>query len=155
MKIPKFVTVVASAAFLCIHSATAFAAPETATPLTYEMMAKSVYKEDAPTVFPEELKKLEGKRVKVSGFPVPYDDPEKMSKFLMLKAVVGCFYCNPPGEDGILFVRLSTKEKPPEMDGEKLTVEGTLHLKKAESKDEEAKQFLFTIDDAKIIPAHH
>ncbi len=92
MKTPKFVTIVVSAVVLCIHRATAFAAPETATPLTYEMMAKSIYKKEAPTVFPEEVKKLEGKRVKVFGSAVPDDDPEKMFKFLMLKAVVGCFY---------------------------------------------------------------
>jgi hypothetical protein len=145
MKTPKFVTIVVSAVVLCIHRATAFAAPETATPLTYEMMAKSIYKEQAPTVFPEEVKKLEGKRVKVFGSAVPDDDSEKMFKFLMLKAVVGCFYCNLRGEDGIYFIRLSTKEKSPKMDGDKLKIEGTLHLKKAESKDEEAK----------IIPAHH
>ncbi len=140
---------------LCVQTAPATAAPEAAVPLTYEMMAKSVYKEDAPTVFPEVIKKLDGKRVRISGFVVPYDDPEKLSKFIVLKTVVGCFYCNPPGEDEVLFIRLSAKEKPPELDGKKLTVEGTLHLKNPESKDEEAKQFLFTIDDAKVIPTPH
>ena len=149
MKISALIITIAIAA-----AVPASAAPEVVTPLTYEMMAKSVYKEDAPAVFPEELKKLEGKRVRVSGFAAPYDDPDRMSKFLMLKAVLHCFFCNPPGENEVLFVRLSTKEKPPEIDGEKLTVEGTLHLTKADSKDEEAKQFLFTIDEAKIIPAH-
>lgn len=176
MKNLKLMTNLAIFAVLCLHSATALAAPEVATPLTFEMMSKVTRKqdarssfqkelkklqgpsggeEDAPAVFPEELKKLEGKRVTVSGFSIPYDDPEKMSKFLMLKAVLGCFYCSPPGEDELLFIRLGAKEKPPEIDGKKLTVEGTLHLKTPDSKDEEAKQFLFTIDDAKIIPTPH
>ncbi|MEO5716377.1 MAG: DUF3299 domain-containing protein [Luteolibacter sp.] len=155
MKISKFLTTAAIAAVLCLHASPASAAPEVATPLRYELMDKAVYKEDAPTVFPAELMKLEGKRVRVSGFVVPYDDPEKMSKFLMVKSTNGCFYCNPPGENEVLFIRLSAKEKPPEMDGEKLVVEGTLHLRNAESKDEEAKQFVFTIDDAKLIPAGH
>ena len=176
MKIPKLLMKATAAGIICVCGSSIFAAPEGVTPLTFEMMSKVTRKEDArsifqkelkklqgpsggeeeaPAVFPAELKKFEGKRVRVSGFAVPYDDPEKMSKFLMLKAVVGCFFCAPPGENEVLFIRLGAKEKPPEIDGTKLTVEGTLHLKTPDSKDEEAKQFLFTIDDAKIIPIPH
>ena len=106
-------------------------------------------------IFTEELKKLEGKRVRITAFVAPYEDPDNMTKMLLFKAAVGCFFCNPPEENGILFVRLAAKEKPLNMDNDSITVEGTLHLLQPDSKDEETKQFFYTIDDAKVIPSGH
>jgi hypothetical protein len=125
-------------------------APAAPVALSYEMLAKLDYKDDVPPVFPEELKKLEGKRVAISGFCLPYDDMERMWKFLMMEVSMECFYCSPPGV-GVLFVRLSLKENAPEMTAEKVSVQGIFHLRNPASKDEEANQFLFTIDEAKIV----
>ena len=139
-------------------------------PLSFELLGKTTVKEPPSTalhnglesirgaaaddnarpVFPDELRKLDGKRVSISGFVIPYADPDKMSKMMLTKAPVGCFFCNPPKENGVVFVRLAATEKPINMDSETLTVEGTLHLVQPAGKDEEAQQFYFTIDDAKV-----
>ncbi len=144
--------------------------PEPPQALTFELLAKTTVKEPPSTtihktiesisgpapdatplpVFPGELRKLDGKRVSISGFVTPYADPDKMSKMLLTKAPVGCFFCNPPQENGVVFIRLSAKEKPVNMDVDTITVEGTLHLVQPDSKDEETQQFFFTIDDAKV-----
>ncbi len=103
--------------------------------------------------FPEELKKLDGKKVSISGFITPYADPDNMTKMLLTKSPVGCFFCNPPEENGVVFIRLAAKEKPVSMDNPTITVEGTFHLVQPDCKDEEAAQFFFTIDDAKVTHA--
>jgi len=142
----------------------------TPQPLSFELLAKTTVKEPPSTavhkgleslrggaadesqspVFPDELRKLDGKRVSLSGFVIPYADPDKMSKMMLTKAPVGCFFCNPPKENGVVFVRLAATEKPINMDSETITVEGTLRLVQPAGKDEEAQQFFFTIDDAKV-----
>jgi|GEM_PF-1611073 len=143
-------------------------------PLTFEQLAKTTVKKPPSSMlhkamesvrgaeadenpileFPEELRKLDGKRVTIPGFLAPYMDPDNMTKLLLIKAPVGCFFCNPPQQNGVVLVRLAAKEKPINMDIVTITVEGTLHLIQPDCKDEEAQQFFFTIDDAKII-FHH
>ena len=119
--------------------------------LSFKQLAKAIHKEGRDPVIPEELKKLDGKKVRVTGFINPYNDPDKMTKLLLTEAAVGCFFCNPPEENGVVFVRLDSKEKPLTMDSETLTVEGTLHFMGHDKKDEEAEGFLFTIDGAKVV----
>jgi len=152
MKSPNFVPRIAFAAGLCLCTAFAGPAAEAPKPLSFKLLGKTLHKENAATAFPAELRKLDGKRVRIAGFASPYDDPEKMDKILLTGTSVGCFFCNPPEENGVVFVRRSPHEKRPEMDSDSVTVEGTLHLVSPNSKDEEAKQFIFMIDDAKIIP---
>lgn len=152
MKAPKLWIALAAGLGMCGVGGAAPEGPPAAVPLTFEMMATSVYHEGQPTEFPEVLKRLDGKRVRVSGFAMPFEDPENLAKFLMVKTVSGCFYCNPPGEDEVLLIRMGNPKAAPEIDGEKKVVEGVLHLQDLNSKDEEANQFLFTIDDAKLVP---
>ena len=165
--------------FSLLCSLSAIAAPEAPLPLSFGLLMKTKTKESPPSlgqnmaslgkpktpkppdeseptpVFAEELKKLEGKQVRITGFVAPYQDPDNMTKLLLLNAGTGCFFCNPPQESGIVFIRLGAKEKPINMDNDTITVEGTLHLLQPDSKDDEAKQFFYTIDDAKVIPAGH
>ena len=157
----------------------AIAAPEDPQPLSFDLLMKTKTKEPPPSlgqkmaslgkpktlkppddrgptlVFTEELKKLDGKRVRISGFVGPYQDPDNMTKAILFNASTGCFFCNPPQESGIVFIRLGAKETPINMDNDIITVEGTLHLLQPDSKDDEAKQFFYTIDDAKVTPAGH
>jgi len=136
---------------LAFGTLTAAAAdPAPAQAVKFEQLAKTVTKGDKP-VFPEELRKLDGKRVRLTGFVAPYDDPEKMTKFLLTKAAVGCFFCNPPDENGVVLVRRGAKDKPLKYDSDSISVEGTLHLTGPDAKDEEAQQFLFTLDDATVV----
>lgn len=157
----------------------AIAAPEAPIPLSFDLLLKTKTKAPPPSlgqqmehlakpkapkpieegspapVYAEELTKLKGKRIRITGFVAPYQDPDNMKKVLLFNAATGCFFCNPPEENGIVLVRLADKEKPLNMDNDTITVEGTLHLLEPDSKDEEAKQFFYTIDEAKVVPAGH
>ncbi|MEO7100327.1 MAG: DUF3299 domain-containing protein [Luteolibacter sp.] len=124
--------------------------PGAAQPLDFKLILKTVCQDDGTPVFPPKLLELENRRISVSGFMAPYDDPHEMNKIMLTKSSASCYFCNPPEENGVVFIRLSSQEKPPEAETGNITVEGTLHLIRRGCQDEEAKQFLYTIDDARI-----
>ena len=123
--------------------------------LSFDLLKKTVVKETDGNLkieYPKELAELEGKRVVLTGFVVPLDDPGKMTKMIVFQAAVGCFYCNPPAENETVLVRRPAKSQPLQMDSDNVRVEGILHLQHPDSKDPDIKQFCFTIDDAKVTP---
>ena len=124
--------------------------PGAARPLSFKLILRTICEDDGTAVFPPELLELEGRRISLSGFMAPYDDPHEMNKILLTKSSASCYFCNPPEENGVVFIRLSPREKPPDAETGNITVEGTLHLIRRGCLDEEAKQFLYTIEDARI-----
>ena len=106
--------------------------------------------ENPPPVFPRELTLLAGQRVRITGFASPYNDAQKLNKLLLLRSPgSGCFFCNPPDITAVVFVRRRPKSPAVSLDGQPVTMEGTLHLWSSDlAKTNDASQFLFTLDDA-------
>ena len=128
----------------------------TAQEVKFGLLAQAVIKDNALPVFPDGLKKLEGTHVRISGFVMPYDDPKNLQKMILLETPGGCFFCSPPNINTVVFVRCTPQDRPREYSPEPVVVEGTLHLWHADMKeDDEARQFLFTIDDAKANALRH
>lgn len=75
--------------------------------------------------FPDEVKKLNGQTIKISGFMVPLESEEKFSHFLLSKRTPTCFFC-PPGEPNEIIEVYS--EKPTEWLEELVTYEGKFEL---------------------------
>jgi hypothetical protein len=138
---------------LWLSSTTAHAQPNVEAPctLTFKMLAGATYSDDKPAVYPEELKKLEGKQVVLTGFVSPFDDPANMKKFMLTQSAVGCFFCNPPEPNGVMLVRLPKNSKPLNWDSATLAMQGTLHLNHKSAQDPDGDGFLFTMDDAKVV----
>jgi hypothetical protein len=124
--------------------------PNSARHLNFKLFLMTVCDENKPPVFPLKLLEYEGQRVSLSGFMAAYDDPLQMNKILLTESAASCYFCNPPDANGVVFIRLSPKEKPPHAETGNITVEGTLHLIRPGCKDQEAKQFLYTLENAKI-----
>lgn len=118
--------------------------------ISYKLLSEALLDEGAIPAFSESLKQLEGAHVCITGFAVPYDDPENLQKFLLVEAPGGCYFCQPPAANAVILVRREPKDgRLPHTFGG-ITVEGTFHLWRNDLKDDdEAKGFLFTIDDAK------
>lgn len=150
MNAPRWLTTISMSA-LIMAASSARAMAEEVQPLSFKLLATAKAPDTGPAVFPEDLKKLEGKHVRLTGFIAPYSDPDNMTKFMLTEAAVGCFFCNPPQENGVVFVRLPAKAKPLNWENDTVTVEGVLHLRGHNKKDEEAEGFLFTVDDAKVV----
>lgn len=121
-------------------------------PLAFELLEKTKFSKEMEPVFPAELHHLEGKPVRISGFMIPYDDLEQLVKLILVKTPGGCFFCSPPMPNGIVFVRRSATDPPLKYTLEQISIEGILHLRRSEmKKDDEAKGFFFTIDEAKVV----
>ncbi|MEO7100326.1 MAG: DUF3299 domain-containing protein [Luteolibacter sp.] len=121
------------------------------TSIPFSLLAGTTRKGDAPPVYPAELVALDGRRVTVSGFATPYDDPQTAAKLLLTQGGGGCYFCAPPKENGVVLVRRASKLPLSLGRNEPLTFEGTLHLAHADVTDEEAGQFLFTLDEAGMV----
>ena len=120
--------------------------------LSFDLLAQTVLKERPPPEYPKLLDELVGKRVRITGFITPYNDPQKMAELLLVRSPGGCFYCNPPDVNAVVFVRRLPKGPPLNSDGQPMTFEGTLHLWSDKLKEgDAARQFLFTLDDASAV----
>jgi len=120
--------------------------------LTFGLLGETVPNDKPPPSFPKKLTAMEGARVRIMGFPLPYNDPENLTKLILIRTPVGCFYCNPPNMNAVVFVRRRPKDSSFKLDGQPVTFEGTLHLWRSDLKeDDDAFQFLFTIDNATVV----
>lgn len=119
--------------------------------ITFALLEKTTFSNTTPPKFPAELSKLEGKRVRLSGFVTPYDDPEKLIKMVLVKSPGGCFFCSPSAPNAVVFVRRVPGDPPLKNIDDMVEAEGVLHLWRTEMKNnDEAKGFFFTIDEAKV-----
>ena len=121
------------------------------TEIAFELLAKTITNEKPPPEFPTQLSALAGKRVRITGFLAPYNDPRKLSKLLLCRFPSGCFFCNPPNIADVVFVRRVPRDPPIKLDGQSVAFEGTLHLWSNDlAETNTARQFLFTLDDASV-----
>ena len=127
------------------------AASSSSTAIPFSLLAKATREEDARPVYPADLTALDGRRVTLSGFATPYDDPQTATKLLLAQGGGGCFFCAPPRANGVVLVRRASRAPLPLWKNEPLTFEGTLHLAHPDSVDDEAGQFLFTLDEAGLV----
>lgn len=94
--------------------------------------------------FPEELQKLEGKKVRITGFYLPIDvssDAVVLSRYPMAT----CFFCGEAGPESVMMVYPKERLEGLKMD-EEVVFEGILELN---SKD--VYQLSFILKDAKRI----
>ena len=121
------------------------------TSVPFSLLAKATRNGGELPVYPADLIALEGRRVTLTGFASPYDDPETAAKLLLTQGGGGCYFCAPPRENGVVLVRRASKLPLSLWRNEALTFEGTLRLAHADVTDEEAGQFLFTLDEAGMV----
>jgi hypothetical protein len=121
--------------------------------VTFDLLRKTVHPAGSPAVLPKQLTALEGKKVRVTGHVCPYDQHMlRLMKFLVTaEQNPGCFFCNPPDETEVFFIRLPANAVPMTWKSEMVTVEGTLHLKGRDKADKEAAPFLATVDEAVVV----
>lgn len=75
--------------------------------------------------FPDAVKKMVGKKMRITGFILPLEAEEKFTHFLMSKRSPSCPYC-PPGNPNEIIEVFS--EAPTEWEDDMVTYEGTFEL---------------------------
>lgn len=94
--------------------------------------------------FPKYLRDLDGKQVTLSGYMQAVGDDLEPTTFMLIEYPVGCWYCEMPEINSIIFVELPAG-KTTNLTRELITVEGTLTLN-----HNDPENFLYTIDKAKV-----
>jgi hypothetical protein len=114
--------------------------------LPWPLLAETAFERPFRVTFHEHLRKLDGKRVVLTGFMQPTGDGLEQIAVLLLEYPVGCWYCELPEPTGLILI-LAPEGKTIAITRDLVRVEGRLKLN---SKDPE--EYLFTITDAKVGP---
>ncbi len=78
--------------------------------LTFEEIESWPY-EDGLTGMPKAVKKLDGKKVMMTGFMLPIDEVEDIKEFLLVQSLWSCCYGQPPDINGIVRVVMKGKSR--------------------------------------------
>ncbi len=120
--------------------------PDGLNQLPWPLMAETTFEKPFRINFHEHLRKLDGKRVVLTGFMQPTGDGIEQSAVLLIEYPVGCWFCELPEPTGIIQVD-APENKLITMTRELVRVEGQLKLN---SKDPES--FLYVITNARVGP---
>jgi hypothetical protein len=117
--------------------------------ITFDLLRSTELKLTPPPIFPEELAKLDGKKVRVRGFMSPFDNLKDMRNCMLFPFATGCFFCAPPSPREVVFIRIESKDPVP-FESSAIEIEGTLNLWKDGSADKAHQSFLYVVNDAKV-----
>lgn len=92
--------------------------------------------------YPEYIRQLEGKKVTLEGFMQPVGEDSESNVFLLLENPVGCWYCEMPALNGMVYVEMAN-EKILRISREQIRIRGVLQLRGSDP-----EKFLFTIQAA-------
>ena len=92
--------------------------------------------------YPEYIRQLEGKKVTLDGFMQPVGEDSESNVFLLLENPVGCWYCEMPALNGMVYVEMAN-EKILRISREQIRIRGILQLRGSDP-----EKFLFTIQAA-------
>ena len=109
---------------------------------------------DMSLSFPDELQKLDGKKVSLIAFMAPFDSLEDMSRCMMVPSYVGCTFCTPPNLRQVVFVTQGNNDSETNYSfiEEPSQVTGTFRITGPESTHEGKKQgFVYSIENAEVI----
>src|SRR5262249_50468014 len=74
--------------------------------LPWPVLAETTIGRPFQPTFADHVKKLNGKRVYITGFIQPIGDDLEMSQFMLIEYPVGCWFCEVPEPTGIILVEL-------------------------------------------------
>jgi hypothetical protein len=112
-------------------------------PLPWDLVAGTTVEKGVP-VFPERLRKLDGKPVAIYGSIQPLGDVTEFAGFMLLEYPVGCWFCESPDPTAIVSVELAAGTKATAT-RRLMKITGTLRLNRDNPED-----YLFRITDAKL-----
>lgn len=124
----------------------------TAEVLPFSLLEQTRGGDGEAPVYPAPLRALDGKVVSVTGFAVPYDDPQRAVKLLLCASGGGCFFCAPARSNATMLVHRASDLPFSCWNQGPVTFTGRLRLFSAAAPGEDAG-FLFTLDHAELAAA--
>ena len=122
-----------------------------AEPISFRLLAETRPDKNGNPIYPEKLLAANGKLVRISGFVAPFNDPQDLSQMVITQGAAGggCFFCAPPGINGVVLVKLARNEEI--SNGDAVTVEGKMHLDMPDTSGEATTRFLYVLDQSRLV----
>ncbi|MEM7233296.1 MAG: DUF3299 domain-containing protein [Planctomycetota bacterium] len=120
--------------------------------LTYEDLRKTPFdpeSKDGPA-YPAAIAKLDGQRIRISGFMTPFDRLDDMRRFKLMPFPTGCRFCRAPSPVEVLLVRFPKSDEKQSYRSGALEVTGTLRLWSSETKDPLHVEYPFIVENASV-----
>jgi hypothetical protein len=95
--------------------------------LTFEDISSWPY-EDGLKGMPDPVRKLDGQKVMMTGFMLPIDEVENISKFLLVQSLWSCCFGQPPDVNGLVRVEMQGGKRV-EYQYDPIRIVGTLVIK--------------------------
>lgn len=118
--------------------------PDGVNPLPWGVLAETSVAPVFKPKFHEHLKKLDGKRVSLTGYMQPVSMDPEVGGFMLIEYPVGCWFCETPEPGGILYVEVGGGKSVAVKRG-RVKVEGVLKLNASDPED-----FLYTLTGATV-----
>ena len=112
--------------------------------LPWDLFAETTVDAKYKPTFPKYLQELDGKQVSLSGFMQPLREDADMAAFMFIEYPVGCWYCEMPETNGIVYVELPLGKTTMFQRG-LVRIEGRLVLNATDPED-----FLYAIRAARV-----
>jgi hypothetical protein len=112
--------------------------------IPWELFSETIVEKPFKASFPKYLRELDGKRISMTGFMYPLGDNTELATFLFIEAPVGCWYCEMPETNGIVYIELPAGQTARYQRG-MVRVVGRLSLNAGDPED-----FLYTVKDARV-----
>ena len=118
--------------------------------LTWELLRTYEYRPGLEGM-PEEIKKLDGKKVVMIGFVMVLFQYDDIKDFHLVANHWSCCYGVPPGLDGAVRVKLGPKEEGLPNTLQPVRVIGTLRVKEVREEESDIVWAIYSMDDAEAI----
>ena len=96
--------------------------------LTLHELGNFEYNEQDDKTIPDDVCKLEGAKVKISGVMMPMDQSGRVTRFLLVNDMMSCCYGQAPKLQNVAMVELP-KDKWIAATGDRIDITGKLHVK--------------------------
>ncbi len=114
------------------------------TPLPWPLLAATSFGDRGAVHFPDYLRRLDGQLVSLNGFMQPLGDQPQPQEFLLLEYPVGCWFCETPEPNGLVYVRLAAGRQIDKR-RDLILVTGRLRLN-----HDNPEAFLFALEEAVV-----
>lgn len=117
--------------------------PDGTNAIPWMVVAETAIDKPFRPKFHEHLRKLDGKKVSITGFMQPVTMDYEVTGFMLLEHPVGCWFCEVPEPTAIIYVELAGKAVPVQRN--RVKIAGTLKLNSTDP-----EEFLYTIKNATV-----
>lgn len=120
--------------------------------ISFSMLGNTEIDDSQQPLFAEEIRRLDGQRVRMQGFMSPYDDIRNMRSFMLFSYPVGCNFCAPPAVNQVVLVHQKAGQRNYHFIDDPIEISGVLRLwqDKSDIPDVDDVTFLYQMEETEV-----